>query len=702
MASQGIQLPISLQLSNLQDIVKQLKQFASSNVLADSFGGKKLDKELNQISDKLEKISAKSKTAFTTQSDFASIQREIDAVEVSLNKAQGTIQNLSFGDLKIPADVMGNIDALQERIRALNSSLISFKGTQKEKLINNQDFLANLNVAAPEKAADMLSKGYDELYTAIQTGMSKVNQRLALATAEYNKQQELLTQNKGSEKFVTQWGAIDYMSAAFKTLGKNGQQNDVQKSLQGMLNFDQNGVFSGFTNGGAPGFNKFFSALKDAFSFSDEDIADIRARLKEQAKKLKVAQTEVFKQLGDNPELAKNILFGDKAGFVEAQKDLINQITSARDAAQAAMQKWSTRRDAFANVNQAFDLPKKEIKAKAQEIAEALKIPQEALKGWEAAVVSAVTKSPQLATLFGDASAQVSRMTQIVEQGKQRLQQIDTTIGKMQGISNFINRYVGIYAIMRKVTTMIRNAFNNIKELDAVITKIAVVTNMSQEDLWGKIGEYTTIAQQYGVATKDVYTVSQIFYQQGLQTAQVMSLTTETLKMAKIAGLDYAAAANAMTVAIRAFNIDMSEAQQVTDTYSALAAKFAVDSGEIANAMEKTASSAANVGMSLQSTSAFMSVMIQTTRESAQNIGSALKSIISRYGEMKASPKELLNVDGEEVSFNKVDTALKSVGISIKDASGQFRDFDDVILELAKKWNTLDNNTQRYIATIMA
>jgi hypothetical protein len=40
-----------------------------------------------------------------------------------------------------------------------------------------------------------------------------------------------------------------------------------------------------------------------------------------------------------------------------------------------------------------------------------------------------------------------------------------------------------------------------------------------------------------------------------------------------------------------------------------LAAKFAVSSAEIANAMEKTASSAANVGMSLQSTSAFISVM---------------------------------------------------------------------------------------------
>lgn len=58
--------------------------------------------------------------------------------------------------------------------------------------------------------------------------------------------------------------------------------------------------------------------------------------------------------------------------------------------------------------------------------------------------------------------------------------------------------------------------------------------------------------------------------------------------------------------------------------------------------------------------------------------------------------------EGEEIDYNKVDTALKSVGISIKDAQGQFRDFDEVIFELSEKWESLDKNTQRYIATIMA
>jgi TP901 family phage tail tape measure protein len=40
--------------------------------------------------------------------------------------------------------------------------------------------------------------------------------------------------------------------------------------------------------------------------------------------------------------------------------------------------------------------------------------------------------------------------------------------------------------------------------------------------------------------------------------------------------------------------------------------------------------------------------------------------------------------------------------VSLRDASGQFRDLDDVFLELSSKWDSLDKNTQRYIATIAA
>lgn len=76
-----------------------------------------------------------------------------------------------------------------------------------------------------------------------------------------------------------------------------------------------------------------------------------------------------------------------------------------------------------------------------------------------------------------------------------------------------------------------------------------------------------------------------------------------------------------------------------------------------------------------------------------------MKTIIARFTELKENVAGTVDSEFDDLDYNKVDTALKSVGISIKDASGQFRDLDDVFLELSSKWNTLDRNSQRYELT---
>lgn len=79
-----------------------------------------------------------------------------------------------------------------------------------------------------------------------------------------------------------------------------------------------------------------------------------------------------------------------------------------------------------------------------------------------------------------------------------------------------------------------------------------------------------------------------------------------------------------------------------------------------------------------------------------------MKTIIARFTELKKNVAGTADSEFDDLDYNKVDTALKSVGVSLKDTDGQFRDLDDVFLELSKKWDTLDRNSQRYIATIAA
>ena len=86
---------------------------------------------------------------------------------------------------------------------------------------------------------------------------------------------------------------------------------------------------------------------------------------------------------------------------------------------------------------------------------------------------------------------------------------------------------------------------------------------------------------------------------------------------------------------LRGFNIELEKANEVVDTYAALSANTAVNSQELAVAISKTASSAANVGSTFKETSAMMATMINNIVPynsdiilNAEYAGKSLKSFL--------------------------------------------------------------------------
>lgn len=302
------------------------------------------------------------------------------------------------------------------------------------------------------------------------------------------------------------------------------------------------------------------------------------------------------------------------------------------------------------------------------------------------------------------ASGQLNNARTAVDGYTKSLQEMTDRERDIQGIKSRITYFFGLANAINLARRAMRQAFNAVKELDAAMTETAVVTDFSVGDMWDQLPRYTEAANKLGATTLGAYQTMTLFYQQGLDTNEAFALGTETMKMARIAGLDYADATDKMTAALRGFNMELNEAsaQRVNDVYSELAAITAADTEEIANAMTKTASIAHNANMEFETTAAFLSQIIETTRESAETAGTAMKTVIARFQELKKDPSEIGEVDGEIVDANKIETALRSVGVALRDSTGQFRDLDDVFLELASKWDGLDTNTQRYIATIAA
>ena len=279
-----------------------------------------------------------------------------------------------------------------------------------------------------------------------------------------------------------------------------------------------------------------------------------------------------------------------------------------------------------------------------------------------------------------------------------QMDQLKHRIGYFFGVTNIINLF----------KRTVKEAINTVKELDAVMTETAVVTDFTVGDMWDKLPQYAAQANALGASIRDLYAATTLYYQQGLQTDAAMSVGVETMKMARIAGMEAADATTAMTAALRGFNMEVNEmnAQRVNDVYSELAAITAADTNQIATAMGKTASIAASANMEFEATAALLAQIIETTQEAPETAGTAMKTIIARFTEVKKlfSEGQLTGEDeeGEAISINKIDDALKSVGISLKDFLNGSKGMHDIFLELASKWDTLDLATQRYIATTAA
>ena len=305
-----------------------------------------------------------------------------------------------------------------------------------------------------------------------------------------------------------------------------------------------------------------------------------------------------------------NTAYGKVQNAIKNHKDAIQDLLKKEGVQEGKVDTAKATEDA---IRAATDDLRKELENLRQQY-ESLQNQINELRGQSTAVQEGhVNEIKQQTSNAGKEASGFKITSAEAEKYSAQLDQIhekEKLVGKIEGV---VQRWFSIYAAVRMVGNAINSVISTLKELDATSTELAIVTDMTQQDLWGQMSAYTDMARQYASSISGVYKVSQLYYQQGLQTAEVMSLTEQTLKMARISGLDYATATDYMTNAIRSFKMEMSEAQTVVDVYSAVAAASATDTTELASAMSKTASSAEAVGSSFENTTAMMAVMIGDT-----------------------------------------------------------------------------------------
>lgn len=161
-------------------------------------------------------------------------------------------------------------------------------------------------------------------------------------------------------------------------------------------------------------------------------------------------------------------------------------------------------------------------------------------------------------------------------------------------------------------------------------------------------------------------------------------------------------ATTALTSALKGFKLEASEAASVVDKLTKVDQVAAVSAGGIATALSKSAVSANLAGMSMDELIAAVSTIGEVTQKSMDSVGEAMKTLLARYGNVKASVFTQIGLDdsGETTdNINDIEKVLRTLGIRVRSSSSEMRSITDVLDELASKWDTLDTVTKNAVST---
>ena len=264
----------------------------------------------------------------------------------------------------------------------------------------------------------------------------------------------------------------------------------------------------------------------------------------------------------------------------------------------------------------------------------------------------------------------------------------------IENMGKFLRFYLAGGIIVNFVRQL-KGGIRYINDLDSALTEIGMVTNQTREQVAGLSKEFNNMAKELKVATSHITTGAVEFYRQGLQQEEVMERLRTTTMYSKVANLDFTQSAELLTAAVNSMGIDIERA---ADVFLYLGDATATSGAEIGIGFSKVGGAAASLGIEFEKVASWIATISARTRESAQSIGTSINAILSRLSRITE-----VGFDEEDgTRINDVAKALGTIGITLMDAAGNFRDFGTIMDEIADKWDSLNDKTKAYIAYAMA
>lgn len=264
-----------------------------------------------------------------------------------------------------------------------------------------------------------------------------------------------------------------------------------------------------------------------------------------------------------------------------------------------------------------------------------------------------------------------------------------------------ISQFVGTYGILQSGMNKAQEMVQNTYDVDSAMTQLQMATGVSNDKAKDLMKTYSDMGHQLKATGTDVAASSTEWMKQGQSVEKSNKLAESSIKLSKVSGLSSEDATKYLTSARKGYGVTSAEdTLKIVDKMSSVDMASATDVGGLAEGMSEVATNANLAGVSMDKLLGYLATIGETTQEGMSSVGTGLNAIFSRMGNIKLARLKDYQNNGEDLS--DVETVLKGEGINLRDKQDKFRNFGDVLDEVAGKWTSYSDVSQRAIAKAMA
>ncbi len=230
----------------------------------------------------------------------------------------------------------------------------------------------------------------------------------------------------------------------------------------------------------------------------------------------------------------------------------------------------------------------------------------------------------------------------------------------------------------------LRTAFNQLVkstiDVERSLTEINVLLNLSSGDLAKFSTDLFRVANATGTSFADASKAAQEFSRQGLGVVETLKRTQSALTLTRLSGLALTDSVSSLTAALNSFGKEALTDIEIVNRLANVDAKFAVSAADLAEALKRVASSAADAGVEFNQVIALVTAAQQATARGGAVIGNSFKTIFTR------------------LQRPQVIEDLEAAGVAVRKANGDLLPLIQILRNLSTTYDSLSSGQRSFVA----